>query len=114
MHVRIDPNTHVVEVDGVDVSAAIRRATIDLHPRQPAEVFLEIATGCLVPETLDVEGVVHVVRDAADTDHRSIVLAWLESVDVDALEALVLADASLEESTGQAFITQLAKLAANG
>lgn len=114
MQVKIDPGTHIVEVEGVDISRAIRRTTVDLHAGRPADVFLEVAAGCLVPETLEVDGVVHVVRDAADLDHRSIVMAWLESVDASALEAAVLADADLAQSTGQAFLTELAKLAANG
>lgn len=111
---RIDPINRTVEVEGVDLSQSIRRSTIDLQPGRPAEVFLEVATGCLVPETLEVDGVVHVVRDAADTDHRSIILAWLESVDADALERAVLEDADLGQSTAQSFLVQLAKLAVDG
>jgi hypothetical protein len=114
MHVRIDPNTHTVEVNGRDVSKVIRRSTIDLHPGRPAEVFLEIATGCLVPEALEIDGIIHVVRDASDVDHQSIILAWLEAIDATALEAAVLEDADLAQSTGEAFLVQLAKLAANG
>jgi hypothetical protein len=114
MQVRIDPSTHRVEVEGVDITRSIRRATIDLHAQRPAEVFLEVAAGCLVPETLEVDGVVHLVRDATDTDHRSIILAWLESVDADGLERAVLDDVDLSESTGQAFLRHLAKMAADG
>ena len=115
MQVRIDPDSRLVEVDGVNISPSIRRATIDLHAQRQADVFLEIAAGCLVPETLNVDGVVHVVRDAEDTDHRSIILAWLSSVDAGVLEQAVLADDALGEmTTGEAFLVQLAKLAANG
>jgi hypothetical protein len=114
MHVRIDPSSHLVEVEGVNISRSIRRATLDLHANRPPEVFLELAAGCLMPETLEVDGVVHVVRDADDTDHRSIVLAWLAGVDSEALERAVLEDVDLGQSTSQSFLTQLAKLAANG
>lgn len=114
MQVKIDPSTQVVEVEGVNISSSIRRATIDMRAYRQPEVFLELASGCLVPETLEVDGVVHVVRDAADTDHRSIILAWLESVDASVLEQAVLAEVDLGQSTGQSFLTQLTKLAADG
>jgi hypothetical protein len=114
MRVKIDPVNHSVEVEGTDISGVVRRATVDLHAGRPPEVFLELAAGKLAPDVLEADGVVHVVRDADDTDHRSIVLAWLAGVDSEALERAVLEDVDLGQSTSQSFLTQLAKLAANG
>ena len=105
---KIDPINHTVEVEGVDISSSIRRATVDLRAGRPAEVFLELGAGKLAPDVLEVDGVVHLVKDGED------VLAWLEAVDADALETSVLACADLGESTAQGFLTQLKKLAANG
>lgn len=109
---KIDPATQSVEVGGVDVSAAIRRVTVDLQTGRQAEVFLEIATGSLLPEVLELDGIVHVVRE--QTDPGPIVLAWLETVEPTALEALVLADSDMSVGMGQGFLEQLAKLAADG
>jgi hypothetical protein len=108
MRMLIDPINHTVEVEGVDISTSIRRATVDLQAGRPVEVFLELGAGKLAPDVLEVEGVVHLVREGGD------VLAWLDTVDADALETSVLASADLSESTGEAFLTQLKKLAANG
>lgn len=112
MHVRIDPSAPSIEVGGVDVSDVIRRATVDLHAGRPAEVFLELASGKLAPDVLEADGVVHVVRDADDP--KSIILAWLDTVDAEALEQLVLQNTDMTQPTGQAFLEQLAKLVANG
>jgi hypothetical protein len=112
MRVRVDPVNHLVEVEGVNISDSIRRATVDLQAGRPAEVFLEVAAGKLAPEVLEVDGVIHVVREAED--HRFAIMTWLESVDPEALERAVLADADLSQSTAQAFLQELTKLAANG
>jgi len=109
---RIDPVNHLVEVEGVNISPSIRRATIDLQAGRPAEVFLELGAGKLAPDVLEVDGVITVVRDA-EVDVPGVVLAWLETVDAEALETLMLADIDLETSTGQACISVLSKLAAN-
>lgn len=113
MHVRIDPATETVEVNGCDVSAAVRRVSVDVHRGRPPEVFLEIATGALVPDVLNLDGIVHVITPPTeiDLDPREYIAAWLESLDPGVVEREVLNDADLGTGTGVAFLKILAGMA---
>jgi hypothetical protein len=111
MHVRLHPGEGTIEVDGSDVTASVRRTTLDMHVGRQPEVFLELVAGALVPEVLDVDAVVQVVREASAADAKAIVLAWVETLDPGSIERDLLDDANLETSMGTAVVQTLTRMA---
>lgn len=98
-----------IHVDGIDVTAQVRGVELISAPGEPTTLILRHVG----PGRIEGEGVVQVVPD--DVDEQAIVIAWLEQLDPELIEAEVLnSHAWLEPpaTMGAAWIQVLARLAA--
>lgn len=112
MRFSYDPSTGATHVDGVDITSTVRRVTIDHHAHNQPEVYLELAQGCVTPDVLEGDAVVHLVREGV-VDRAAVIREWLDVIDPAMLEQMLLLNTTLDTPQGVGILDNLKKLAAD-